>query len=87
MKSFFNFISWVVFFIGIYGILWPLPLFLLSQKNAEMYLNLIWQLPQNDKSAGAALPFFWMFFTAPIGILFIACAFGIDLIVKWFTSK
>lgn len=87
MKTFFDIILWIIFFVGSYGILWPLPAFLLNEENAKIYLNFIWNLPAEDKSAGAALPFFWMFFTAPLGLAIICVSFGLDALLNWLFKK
>lgn len=83
MRSFLHTVSWLMLFGGIYGILWPLPGFLMSEEMGNAYFRFIWRLPSNDKSAGAALPLFWMFITAPFGVCLIFGAFGMDFITGW----
>ncbi len=83
MHTFFRVLSWAAFGVGVFGILWPLPGFLLSKEAGEAYLRFLWRLPENDRSAGAALPFVWMFFTAPAGLFFIAATLLFDRMVDW----
>ena len=86
MRSFLNFLTWFVFLGGSFAILWPVPVFLLSDKWAKMYLALLFRLPPDDKSAGSALPFFWMFFTAPIGVLLIFLGIILVVFTLWLYS-
>lgn len=69
MKPYIRILTIILMLVGTYGILWPLPGFLLPEEQGERYFRIIWNLPKNDKSAGAALPFLWFFITLPIGIL------------------
>jgi hypothetical protein len=75
MKLYAHIFAVILLLAGIYGICWPLPAFFISPSRAEAYFAAIWNLPANDKSAGAALPFLWFFFTAPIGLLLIVVSF------------
>lgn len=87
MKLFFTYISWLIFLVGFYGILWPLPAFLVSEKYAKDYLYFIWRLPPDDPSAGSGLPFLWMFITVPIGLLLICCSSVVCFVSNWISSK
>ncbi len=87
MKSFMHFVSWSMMLAGFYAILWPLPAFLLNEKLGTAYLNFIWRLPPDDKSAGAALPFVWLFLTAPIGFMLLLLSFGVDTFTGWVFKK
>lgn len=86
MRSFLNFLTWSCFLGGGFAILWPLPAFLLSEKWARIYLVYLWRLPVDDKSAGSALPFVWMFFTAPVGVALIALGIILIIFTLWLFS-
>ena len=82
MKTLLNLITIIFFLIGCYGILWPLPMFLLSDELSYHYVRFIWNLPKDDKSAGSALPFVWLFFTAPLGFFFITISLFLFFLKK-----
>jgi hypothetical protein len=82
MKPYAQIFAFILLLSGVYGICWPLPAFFISPSQAETYFATIWNLPSNDKSAGAALPFLWFFFTAPLGLFLLV----ISLIIYVFTK-
>ncbi len=58
---------------------WPAPLFTLNEPYLTWYIVNVLQTPTDkDRSAGAALPFAWLFLTMPIGVL--AMALGVPLL-------
>ena len=69
--------------LGLIGIFWPLPLFLLPSNWADYYLKLLVDI-EKDKSAGSALPFFWAFVTLPIGMLSVIISLSVYFLVKKF---
>lgn len=74
-------ISIVFMIVGLIGICWPLPLFILPSDLANFYLKLLVDI-EKDKSAGSALPFFWLFFTLPIGTILVIVFFLIYCAIK-----
>lgn len=82
MKPYIRILTIILMLVGTYGILWPLPGFLLPEEQGERYFQIIWNLPKDDKSAGAALPFLWFFFTLPIGVLLIVMSLITYLITR-----
>ncbi len=87
MRTLGNIIFWMIIMCGTYGIMWPLPGFLLREDLGEAYFRFIWQLPKNDKSAGAALPFVWLFFTAPLGLFLFGVAAALYAVFDWLFPK
>ena len=87
MRPLLSLLSWLLFTFGCACILWPLPAFLFGEAFADWYLRFLWRLPPNDKSAGAALPFFWMFITAPLGVAIISACLGFDALVQWLMPR
>lgn len=64
---------------------WPAPLFTLNEPYLTLYIVNVLQTPTDkDRSAGAALPFVWLFLTMPVGVL--AMALGVPLL-HWGQSK
>lgn len=73
------YILWVV---GGFSILWPLPFFVLPSKYSNVYLELLFGIDMlKDPSGGSALPFFWMFITLPLGFTLIVVALALYFFV------
>jgi hypothetical protein len=57
--------------VGFCAAAWPLPLFVLDDPT--WYVVHVLQVPiDKDRSAGAALPYLWLFFTLPFGVILMA---------------
>jgi len=70
---------------GLCSVAWPAPLFTLNEPYLTWYIVNVLKTPiDKDRSAGAALPFVWMFFTMPVGLLAICC--GVPLL-HWGKSR
>lgn len=58
----------ILLLVGFCAAAWPLPLFLMNDP--DWYLINVLQVPiDKDRSAGAALPVLWFFFTLPLGTI------------------
>ena len=63
--------SFILLVTGFVSAAWPFPLFTLNEPYLTWYIAKILQIPiDKDPSAGAAVPFLWLFFTLPLGIIF-----------------
>ena len=61
---------------GLFLILWPFPYFLLLPESwRDPIIKWFYNLPKDDPSAGAALPFLWLFWHVPWGILYVIIGF------------
>lgn len=54
--------------VGLWFVIWPMPLFTLNQPYLSWYINHVLMVDDEPGGAGAALPFLWML-TAPAGVL------------------
>lgn len=74
----------VTLLITIVCVFWPGPLFLLSDKMAEKYMDFLFGMSgSHDPSRFAALPFVYMFVSLPFGV-----AFGsISEVIWYFVRK
>jgi hypothetical protein len=62
--------------IGVCLIAWPAPLFTLNQPYLNWYIINVLACPINkDLSAGAGLPYLWLFMSMPAGVLCMATGF------------
>jgi hypothetical protein len=63
--------SYILLVAGFISTSWIFPLFTLNEPHLTWYIVKVLQIPiDKDPSAGAAVPFLWLFFTLPIGIIF-----------------
>jgi len=71
--------------IGFFAVAWPAPLFTLNEPYLTGYIVNVLQVPiDKDRSAGAGLPYLWMFITMPVGVLLMA---GSITLLHWGTGK
>jgi hypothetical protein len=87
MKTAATVVGVFLFVVGTFGVAWPFPMFTLNEPYLTWYQMYVLRLSEQDMrpgNFGAAAPFFWAFFTAPIGFG-VACL-GATLIF-WGKSK
>ncbi len=76
-------ICYILWFMGLGLIFWPLPMFLLSDKRSNAYIEFLFGLDlTKDPSAGSGLPLIWAFFSLPFGLVFLFVGFAIFCLVK-----
>ncbi len=78
LKTIVEIISNFLLIWGLFLIIWPLLYFGIIPVNwRESIINWIYNLPKDDPSAGAALPFVWFFWHVPWGIFYmiVGCLF------------
>lgn len=81
LKSILTLISSGFIFYGFFLMLWPLPyFFLLPESWRDSIIKWIYDIPKDDPSAGAALPFLWLFWHVPWGIFYVIIGF----LIKFF---
>lgn len=78
MRSLLDIILWLMFYVGIFGFVWPMPMFFMDQSNIKLYLSFLGLNDPKNQIDHVLLLYFWMFFTAPIGMLFITLVFKIS---------
>lgn len=54
---------------GLSLILWPVPLFTLNEPYLTWYVENVLMIDNTPGGAGAALPFVWLFMSAPAGAI------------------
>jgi hypothetical protein len=62
-------VGFVLICLGFCLVSWPAPLFTLNQPYLNWYIIHVLACPiDKDLSAGAALPFVWLFLSMPVGL-------------------
>lgn len=63
-------IGFALICLGICLVAWPAPLFTLNQPYLNWYIINVLACPiDKDLSAGAGLPYLWLFMSMPVGVL------------------
>ena len=81
IKNLLFFNCYLFWFASFCLIFWPVPIFLLPNPNR--YINFIFNLDlTKDPSGAGALPFFWAFFTLPLGLVIAILTIVIYIVIK-----
>jgi hypothetical protein len=81
MKRIATVVGFALIWIGFCLVAWPAPLFTLNQPYLNWYIINVLDCPiDKDLSAGAALPYVWLFMSMPVGL---SCAVIGVLMFDW----